>query len=266
MKIGRLGYTESTLLFCHYLRNHLKIPLTEDLMKYEVCFIQWLFNTSGFYDLDFTSNYDYVNSYNYKKLMNELFKSSKESDYTRFLLHNTQFSKYSPNFYTNFNIGEYSFTNVLNEIITFMKDKNVLIINPISTLMKQQYDNGNANKISNLPQVKSIQCYNNEYTFFNNEYNLNKTNRNSFEYVKSIMPKIKEIECDCVIISCGGVSSLIANRLDKDYLIIGSHLLEFFGIKHERIKKENKYNEYWVEVPDELKPPNYKMIENGCYW
>ena len=265
MKIGRLGFTESTLLFCHYLRNHLKIPVTEDLIKYEVCFIQWLFNTSGFYDLDFDNNYDYVNSYIYRKYMNELFKTSKESNHTRFLLHNTQFSKYTPNFYNNFSIGEYSYDIVLNEIKTFMKDKNVLIINPISTLMKQQYDNGNAIKISNLPQVKSVQCYNNEYTFFNNQSKPNK-NRNSFEYVKSIMPQIKDIECDCVIISCGGISSLIANRLDKDYLIIGSHLLEFFGIKHERIRKENKYNEYWVEVPDELKPPNYKMIENGCYW
>lgn len=266
MKIGRLGFTESTLLFCYYLRTHLKIPITEDLIKYEINFIQWLFNTSGFYDLDFTNNYDYVNSYNYKKLMNELFKSSKDSHHTRFLLHNTQFSKYSPTFYNNFNIGEYSSTIVLNEMISFMKDKNVLIINPISTLIKNQYDNGNAIKLNNLPKVKSIQCYNNEYTFFNNQFNPNQKNRNSFEYVKSIMPQIKQIECDCVIISCGGVSSLIANRLDKDYLIIGSHLLEFFGIKHERIRKENKYNEHWVEVPDELKPPNYKMIENGCYW
>jgi len=265
MKIGRLGYTESTLLFCNYLRNHLKIPVTEDLVKYEINFMQWLFNTSGFYDLDFNNNYDYVNSYIYKKYMSELFKTSTESDYTRFLLHNTQFSKYTPNFYSNFNIGEYSYDIVLNEINSFIKDKNVLIINPISTLMKKQYDNGNAIKISNLAQVTSVQCYNNEYTFFNNQFNPNK-NRNSFEYVKSIMPQIKNIQCDCVIISCGGISSLIANRLDKDYLIIGSHLLEIFGIKHDRISKENKYNEYWVEVPDELKPPNYKMIENGCYW
>ena len=69
-----------------------------------------------------------------------------------------------------------------------------------------------------------------------------------------------------MIISCGAVSSLIANRINKDYLIIGSNLLTIFGIKHDRIKDYVKYNEYWIDVPDEYKPPEYKMVENGCYW
>jgi hypothetical protein len=136
----------------------------------------------------------------------------------------------------------------------------------MSKLMKSQYDSGNLFNINNFPRVNSIQYYINDYTFFNKDSKHG--NQNSFEFVESIIPEIQSIHCDCVIISCGAISSLIANRIDKDYLIIGSNLLTIFGIKHDRINNDyqSKYNEFWVDVPDECKPKEYKMIENGCYW
>ena len=261
---GRLGFTESTLLFCHYMRNELNVNdiNTLEFIKYEAGFLKWLFNTSGFYDLSFNDQYGYIYSPIYKKLMDEFYQMSCQSTFTRFAIHDTRFSKYLPNFYKNFNVIDFSFDKIVNEFHDFVRDKNVLIINPMSKLMKNQYDSGNLFNI-NFPRLNSIQCYSNEYTFFNKG---TKEHANSFEYVESIMPEILSIECDCVIISCGAISSLIANRLDKDYLIIGSNLLTIFGIKHDRIKNQVQYNEFWVDVPDEYKPPEYKMIEGGCYW
>ena len=262
-KHGRLGFTESTLMYCYYVRN-MKITdidvNSKEFIHYEASFLKWLFSTSGYYDLSF--NYNYISSPNYEKLMNEFFQMSKQSTITRFAIHNTTFSKYLPDFYKNFNVVDFSFEKIEKEFYDFIRDKNVLIINPMSKLMKEQYDSGNLFNVG-FPRVNSIQYYMNDYTFFNKPY---KSNYNSFEHVDNIMQEINSIECDCVIISCGAISSLIANRLDKNYLIIGSNLLTLFAIKHDRIKETNQYNENWVDVPDEYKPPEYKMIENGCYW
>ena len=263
-KHGRLGFTESSLLFCHYIRNKnthdSDVVNSLEFMQYEAGFLKWLFNTSGFYDVSFNDIYEYIYSSNYKKLMNEFDQMSKQSTFTRFCIHETRFSVYLPDFYKNFNIIDFSFEKIKKEFHDFIRDKNVLIINPMSKLMKQQYDSGNLFNIS-FPRVNSIQCYTNEYTFFNKG-----KHNNSFDYVESIMPYIKSIHCDCVIISCGSISSLIANRIDKDYLIIGSNLLTLFGIKHDRIKHSDQYNDFWIDVPDEYKPSEYKMIEGGCYW
>jgi len=266
-KHGRLGFTESTLLFFYYMRimkinNEKDIDINTEFINYEAGFLKWLFTTSGYYDVSFNYNTNYICSDNYKNLMNEFFKMSKQSTFTRFAIHDTTFSKYLPDFYKNFNIVDFSFEKISNEFYDFVRDKNVLIINPMAKLMKEQYESGNLFHLG-FPRLNSIQYYENEYTFFNKgTNNLN----NSFEYVYSIMPTIRSIQCDCVIISCGAISSLIANRLEKDYLIIGSNLLTLFAIKHDRIKNTGQYNEYWVDVPDGYKPSEYKMIENGCYW
>ena len=265
MKIGRLGFTESTLLFCYYLRNKLKIDITPEFIEYEASFLQWLFNTSGYCDPSFNYNYNYIETENYKKLMNEFYQMSRESTIIRFAIHNTAFSKYLPEFNKNFNVGEFNYEIAFTEFKDFITDKNILIINPMAELMKYQYDTGNVFKINNFTFVKNIECYKNNYTFFNSNSNSN-SNNNSFDYVESILKDINQINYDRVVICCGAISSLIANRLDKEYLIIGSNLQTFFGIKHERIKNNQEYNEYWIDVPDHLKPSNYKLIENGCYW
>jgi len=264
-KHGRLGFTESTLMYCYYVRNMKNSDIdinSKEFINYEASFLKWLFSTSGYYDLSF--NYNYIHSPNYEKLINEFFQMSKQSTITRFAIHNTTFSKYLPDFYKNFNVVDFSFEKIEKEFYDFIRDKNVLIINPMSKLMKEQHDSGKLFNIG-FPRVNSIQYYMNDYTFFNKPC---KSNYNSFEHVDNIMQEINSVECDYIVISCGSISSLIANRLDmnKNYLIIGSNLLTLFAIKHDRIKDTNQYNENWIDVPDEYKPPEYKMIENGCYW
>jgi hypothetical protein len=253
------------------MRCNVKIEKPEELFIFENHFLNWLFTTSGYYDTSFDpiEPIEYIYTENYKKLMNEFFQMSKNSNFNQLLIHDDLtrhlgFIDHLPIFYKNFNVIDYNFNNTLNQLKSFVNDKNVLIINPMSILMKKQYDNGNIDKINEFPSIKSIQCYSNEYTFFNKSDS--KNNSNSFDYVDSILSEIKSIEFDCVIISCGAISSLIANRINKNYFIIGSDLLTIFGIKHERIKNSNLYNEYWIDVTEELKPNNYKSIENGCYW
>jgi hypothetical protein len=282
-KHGRLGYTETTLLFYYYMRFNVKIEPTKELIKFEGHFLNFLFKTSGYYDvsydvsnISFDETNEYIYTENYKKLMNEFFQMSKNSNFTQLLIHyditrHLGFMNHLQIFNENFNVINYNFDNTLNQLKSFIKDKNVLIINPMSILMKKQYDSGNIHKINEFPSVKSIQYYSNEYTFFNKLFDKsdsknNSNNSNSFDYVDNILSEINTIEFDCVIISCGAISSLIANRINKDYFIIGSDLLTIFGIKHERIKNSNLYNEYWIDVTEELKPHNYKLIENGCYW
>jgi hypothetical protein len=55
-------------------------------------------------------------------------------------------------------------------LFTFMENKNILIINNLGSIMKQQIENGNVKKIHiDFPDnVKSINYFENGYTFFNN--------------------------------------------------------------------------------------------------
>ena len=84
MKVGRLGFTESTLLFCFYLRS--KGKPTPELINYETNFLKWLFETSGFYDVSFNYNHSYTETPLYKKLMEEFYKMNKLSTKTMFLI------------------------------------------------------------------------------------------------------------------------------------------------------------------------------------
>ena len=63
------------LLFCFYLRTKGK-PIPE-LIAYETCFLKWLFDTSGFYDVSFNYSHSYTETPIYKKLMEEFYKMNK---------------------------------------------------------------------------------------------------------------------------------------------------------------------------------------------
>jgi hypothetical protein len=190
--------------------------------------------------------------------MEEFDKMNKNSTKTMFLIHDSEFSLHLPLFYQQYNRETY---DPKETFFDFIRDKRVLIINPMAGLMKNQYENGNLEKLNQIHIKMNLSIYENKYTFFNNGI---LPYKNSFEYVDSIMNEINSFDVDCIVISCGAISSLIANRVNKDYLLIGSDSLTFFGIKHGRLNRT--YNKYWIDVPDSYKPPNYKMIEGGCYW
>jgi hypothetical protein len=277
--------TESTLLFYFYIENVLQETLSSDRLESQKCLINWLYSTSGFYDKTITGSYfDFPhivckNSPVYIKYMNELmnfFLKNKEKGIVNNLhFHDLPFHcrDILKSFKNYLSLSDYKndyLKNVFNDykqFKDFVRDKNIVIINPMSELMKSQYETGNINHIyEDFPEIKSIICYKNPYTFFNkgDDENILSTKEKIVEEVKEI---IKDIEDPHIIISCGAYSNIIANEFEK-VCTIGGFLLVYFGIRHKRYSLFLPYGntEYWVNVPDELKPLNYEKIEEGCFW
>jgi hypothetical protein len=269
----RLGFTETSLLFIYYL-NLFKVD-KKVYINAESRLINWLYTTSGFYDktiignyFDFNSTY-VINSEIYKKYFTKLLEIVKNTDYKlQLAFHNLdeKLKPYKEDFlkYINYYNKSKSYKNVLD----FMSNKHVLIINSYSSLMKKQYDSGNIKKICpEFPDIKSLQIFENGYTFFNNG-----PDNNILETVEKLCMHIKEYDFDGAIISAGAYSCLFAdyieNNLKKDIFIIGGDLPLYFGIETKRIQKFNKdkINEYFIKVPDNMKPKDYIKIEDGCYW
>lgn len=275
MKITRLGYTESTLLYIYYYRNILKIEIDKSLSSGEKNMINWLYSTSGFYDKTIEGQYFNFNPdkclnsevYNtYVNIMLGFFNKNKLNNVPNNLFFHDP-TRVPPSF-----LHTYGITGVdpnYDKFISFISDKNILIINPMSELMMSQYNNKNVNKIyPNFPSVKSITIYKNPYTFMNNgpDNNILETAR---KIADDIINMTKNIDNCHIIISGGAYSYIIASYIDDfidNYMILGGHLLTYFGIKHGRDDNSAKYNEYWVSVPEHLKPVDYQKIENGCYW
>ena len=85
--------------------------------------------------------------------------------------------------------------------------------------------------------------------------------------------EIKAQDFDIVLLGCGCYGHMLCHKihseLNKDAIYLGGSIQTIFGILSAREKEHSNlpYNENWITtIPDEYKPRNYKMIENGCYW
>jgi len=289
-KILRLGYTESDLLFTYFVVNiaREKIDImNDDFLRINTeNMLNWFYTTSGFYDKSMTQiNINCFFSENFNSYMKRLINIIKNS--TKCVLY---FHDYIKEYYRYFGeLVEFFQDKIFSDawddplkfkmeydkyynLDEFIKNKKILIINPLSELMKDQFNNGNVYKANNneFPPIKKIVCIKNKYTFFNNG-----PNNNLLETYFNFCNDIENIneEYDCVVISCGAYSCLIAsyisNKLKKDVFVIGGLLNNKFALKTERLNQHNPdniYNSYWINIPDNLKPNGYKNIENGCYW
>ena len=270
----RLGYTETTLLFYYYL-DSLKAN-NSSYKKSQNKLINWLFSTSGFYDKNIVGSYfnfdakkikksDVYNSY-----FNKLLKIVKNKNtHLQLCFHNISSSllEYKENFLKYI---DYYHKPPNPNILRFMDNKNILIINNLGILMKQQYESGNIKKI--CPEfsdsVKSIKYLHNGYSFLNNG-----PDSSILETSENLCNQIRTIDFDGAIISAGAYSSLlfdfIVSTLKKKVYVIGGELPLYFGIITKRSTIENysdKIHEYLISVPSEMKPLNYKKIEGGTYW
>lgn len=287
----RLGYTESDLLFTYYIVNlsTKKIDINNEtfLKDHTESMLRWFYSTSGFYDKSITEiNIQCFFSTNFNNYMKKIIEIIKKSTKCQLLIHD-----YLKDYYYYFGeFVEYLNNKVFCEIWyddmikfredvetysninKFIENKKILLINPLSDLMCQQYHSGNVYKANDVqfPPIKNIIYYKNIYTFFNNgpEKNIAETYYNICKEISNI----KE-EYDCALISSGAYSCLIASfiggKLNKDVFVIGGTLNNIFALKTQRLREHCPgfvYNEYWVDIPDNLKPPDYKKIENGCYW
>jgi hypothetical protein len=139
--------------------------------------------------------------------------------------------------------------------------------------MLEQYRSGNVYKAHNdfPPSVVDMMTYKSINTFFNDG-----PDNNNIETCEKMCNEILTLDrtYDTIWISCGSYSCLIAYYLSKHLdvnisIFGGSDINNIFAIKHQRneiINPNAEYNEFWVSVPEHLKPHNYKLIEDGCYW
>jgi len=264
----RLGFTETTLLFYYFLHQYHKhevIKIIDDENK----LLQWLYSTSGFYEKTIEGNYFNFDAIKIKKssVYHEYFKKLlnliKTDINIRFCFHqiNTSLNVYKEQFLKSINQS-------YDDILSVIKNKSVLIINNLSILMKQQYESGNMKKICpQFPPIKKIYFYQTCSTFLNNG-----PHNSILETSKIMCNDIKDVDFECAVVSSGAYSSLlfdyIVNTLHKQCYVTGGDLPVYFGINTKRIKKFNSHmiNEYFIDVPNELKPIHYEKIEGGCYW
>jgi hypothetical protein len=273
----RLGYTESQLLFYYYL-DKFNVYDKKSYEERQTSLINWLYSTSGFYDKTITGSYfnfdaNHIKTTDiYNKYFDKVLENLKNINCKIIFNFHDQDVKYIP---LEINQQFYNYINLHNKVtkypnvLSFMSNKKIIIINNLSPLMKKQYDSGNIKKICpEFPDdVKSIECFENGYTFLNNG-----PHKNILQTYRKMCKKIKGLDFDGVIISAGAYSSLLAchisKKLNKEVFCCGGDLPNYFGIKTARSEMFSKHliNEYWIPVPEHMKPANYKKIEDGCYW
>lgn len=268
----RLGLTESTLLFFFYL-DKLQID-NSHYKESQKSLINWLYTTSGFYDKNIQGSYFDFDTNAVKK------SSTYHLYFTKLLdIVTTQKDTFIQICFHHIDPRLQSFKEAFLKLVDtktpptnlrqFMEGKHILIINNLGSLMKQQYESGNIKKMNTeFPDtVKSIQYFENGYTFFNSG-----PDKSIIETAKKICDKIQNLSFDGAIISAGAYSSLlydfIVKNMGKEAFIEGGGLPCYFGVitKRGTIFKNDKINQYWVKVPDHMKPENYQKIEDGCYW
>jgi hypothetical protein len=283
VKLLRLGFTETTLLFIYWCKKYKNIKFKE--MKNT--FTKWLYTTSGYYDKTMNGNYfDVIHNDKdpevYIKYLNILLTFLKNSDNLSLFFHrfndenkivceNKNILQLKEEFKEYFNYKDFGYLPK-EKIFNFISNKNLLIISPFSSLVKQQIDSGNCKKIyENFPDINNVICYQNIYTFFNNG-----PHHNILETCEILFNEIKQTidinSFDTVLISCGAYSCLFAEKFfnleNKNVCTIGGELHDLFGIMNNRNRNNITINqEYWIQnIPDEYKPEGYMKIEDGCYW
>lgn len=153
-----------------------------------------------------------------------------------------------------------------------LKDKRVLVIHPFAKLIEKQYERRDQLFAIDtilprfeLKTYKAVQSLGGS-----SEYN------SWFEALEKMKYDISNLDFDVALIGCGAygmpLGAFVKDTLRKQSIHIGGSLQLLFGIKGKRWEHKDYnyqqclYNEYWVRPTEDLKPSNYKNVENGCYW
>lgn len=284
MKIIRLGMTESGLLFLNWIYKN--INLKEDIRQFIneniMSLTRWLYTTSGYYDKSVGYFDESALNENYYKFIGHLETAVQECDETRFYFHDgpimNLYSQLKEKFHNYYNLNKVVILNntksIANIAPTFklICDKKVLVISSFSDLIKQQYESGNVYKLGiDFPRINSLDYVTTPYCFLNQG-----PHQNYFETLESIFKEIQTKDFDIALLGCGAYGHMLTHKihseLKKDAIYIGGPITNFFGILSTRelnhgMGKDIVLNEYWITtIPESFRPPNYKYIENGCYW
>tara|TARA_B100001093_G_C26666299_1_gene944151 strand:- start:122 stop:976 length:855 start_codon:yes stop_codon:yes gene_type:complete len=284
MKIVRLGNTESHLLFITYvLRHGNEVPyIKQQLTNMLKSFTNWLYTTAGYYDKTVSGNrMNFDNTAfnkNYFEFIKHLEISIGGCEKAQFYMGENMlplFNKYREDFFKKYNIINYQsmngthFYDRIDSVFNYMKNKKVLAISSFDGLIEKQYNTGNVYKIyKNFPEITSLKTIKFPYCFLNNG-----PDNNYHETLDFIFNKIKEIDFDIALLGCGCYGHMLCHKIDselnKDAIYLGGSIQTIFGILSSREKEHSNlpWDKNWItDIPQEYKPTNYKMIENGCYW
>lgn len=285
MKIVRLGQTESSLLFLTYISRafNLDKDTKKIISKIILSLVNWLYSTSGYYDKNVKGkHFDFditALNKNYFNYINHLEQAISNCEITQFFFHEGFVMKllniYKNDFIEKYNIKNFTilngteFQDRINDIFNYMENKKVLVISSFDGLIQQQYDSGNLYKIyEKFPKILSLQTIKFPYCFSNNG-----PDNNYFETLENIFNQIKNIDFDIALLGCGAYGHMLCHKiseeLNKDAIYVGGSIQTLFGILSSREKHHGKikYNEYWITtIPEEYKPKDYKLVEDGCYW
>jgi len=246
----------------------------------------WLYTTSGYYDNAVKGSKFNFNSSafteNFDKLIEHLATAVKDCSETQFYVHDgfirSLFEKLKDKFQNHYGIQNLKLLNDTKTIdrlpLYFEKiqGRKVLVVSSFAELCVQQYNSGNVYKLGiGFPTVTGVVGVTPPYCFLNMG-----PHNNYFETLTFIFEEIKKADFDVAVLGCGVyghmLTHLIHTELKKDAVYIGGCVTNVFGILSSREKdvgmgKDVQLNEFWMlTIPDKYKPPNYKNIENGCYW
>ena len=285
MKFVRLGMTEFSILLLTFISRNYKLEpnIKQFISRSIISMVNWLYSTSGYYDKsvkgnNFNFDVTAMNT-NYFKFINHLEEAVGNCDVTQIFVHEgtimNLLNMYKNDFIQKYNIKNLTilngteFQDRISGIFNMMNHKKVLVISSFDGLIKQQFESGNLYKIyENFPSVVKLETIKFPYCFHNNG-----PHENYFQTLNAIFEEIKQIDFDIAILGCGAYGHMLCHKIDKelnkDAIYVGGSIQTLFGIISSREKEHGKikYNDYWIsDIPLEYRPPNYKLIENGCYW
>ncbi|MDE7432749.1 MAG: hypothetical protein K2N34_12665 [Lachnospiraceae bacterium] len=165
---------------------------------------------------------------------------------------------------------EYPFFSIpWTKVLEGMK---VLVIHPFASLIREQYKNRDRlfSNCDVLPEFELITYQAVQSLGGNDMY------EDWMQALNVMQDDISKIDFDICLIGCGAygmpLGAFVKSKLHKKAIHMGGSLQLLFGIKGKRWEsngydyQHKLYNEYWVRPTDDLKPQNYKDVENGCYW
>ena len=277
----RLGMSESSLLMLYFIEHFIKGYNKKLLIEKRKWVLDWFFSTSGYFDVEvkgrlfeFTCEYDTIMSTKtYNAYFKELLLFVKHNTFDEFYMkcHDLgDLDSFIPIFY-NFVHKTNSLYKPRKIMHKELNGKRILLMHNLSDLMLDQYNNGNVQKIyPHFPNVDIIVPFKIGYTFMNTPLNECKNIIERADLIEHSMNNyIEQHNINLIVISCGAYSNIFAQKMHKKgipYIMIGGELEHEFGIIIQRHCDNKEINEYFIRVPDELKPENHHMIENGCYW
>jgi hypothetical protein len=268
------------------------IVCNKELEKYYKDFqshlINWLYSTSGFYDISINGSYfDFdadkcsssvvYNTY-MSKLLNKVKKYDKGCQLNLHVIEAEVLDKYYQSFIDYINKRS-SYNAVIDKkmIFYFMRNKKrILVVNDIGSLFVQQWENGNLKKIfPSFPDLEIFKSYNPGTTFFNRGPH-GSILQSIRQHCEKIAVIIDQHDIKGVVISCGAYSAFLADFIyhtkKVHVLCVSGNIAENFGVMNKRVEKYSVYHkkkspELWITVPDEMKPKDCDKIEKGGeYW